>query len=379
MMLTLREALKLPALAGARVVAGAAGLDGVVQRVHVVDIPDAKYAWGQGALLLTAGYGLKDSQQRQAELIPTLVKQGLVGMVFCIGLYFDAVPDVIRAQADAHDFPVIAVPPDVPFISITEQLYTHIVGEQSARKARGDFLTQLLQSNSVLDAAMRERARALGYRLEQSHQILFITRADIGDDGYAPVAARLEGLLRAASEWTLTVVREHGVVLLVESKSSEVGQKLAKRLARADDFIIGVSQIHEADKSLRRSYNEAMEAAEIGRRLGAGPNVVLFWELGLLDWLYRLPPEILARNAYLVKIEALVAHDRERQSELFPTLRAYLDSGGALAEAAAAINVHRNTLLYRLRRIEAMLNIDLKDTQQRLNLHVALLAHQLSK
>src|ERR1700687_4452014 len=135
-MLTVREALTYPCLAAARVVAGVAGLDQVVRRVHVVDIPDANYTWGQGGLLLTAGYGLKDSPERQAALIPTLVHNGLVGMVFSIGWYFTATPEVICAAAEAIGFPVIEVPPEVEFISITEQLYTAIVNHQFALKER---------------------------------------------------------------------------------------------------------------------------------------------------------------------------------------------------------------------------------------------------
>jgi purine catabolism regulator len=59
------------------------------------------------------------------------------------------------------------------------------------------------------------------------------------------------------------------------------------------------------------------------------------------------------------------------------TLDAYLRYGGALAEAAAAINIHRNTLLYRLGRVEELTGLDLKDVTQRLNLYVALQAHLL--
>jgi purine catabolism regulator len=107
----------------------------VVRRVHVVDIPDATYRWGRGALLLTAGYGLKDSPARQAALIPTLVEQELVGMVFSLGWYFAAVPESILRAADEHGFPVIVVPPEVEFVLITEHLYMEIVNAQYALSA----------------------------------------------------------------------------------------------------------------------------------------------------------------------------------------------------------------------------------------------------
>ena len=137
-MLTLRQALLLPCFEKARCVAGEAGLEAVVRRVHVVDIPDARYTWGQGALLLTAGYGLKDSPERQAALIPTLVAHGLVGLVVSTGWYFEQTPEVILEAAEAQGFPVIETPPEVEFITITERLYAEIVNEQLALRERAD-------------------------------------------------------------------------------------------------------------------------------------------------------------------------------------------------------------------------------------------------
>lgn len=540
-MLTLRQALQFPCFERARVVAGEPGLDQVVRRVHVVDIPEAQYAWGKGCLLLTAGYGLKDSPERQAALIPTLVKQGLVGAVFSTGWYFEAAPDVIRTAAEAHGFPLIEVPPDVEFISITEALYAEIVSQQfvvkeraaeihrrltrlaleggdlsgvaetlagilersvliesptfevlasaqhgpvdearlrsieagrtsperaqrllkrgiygamqermrpirlgtmpdlgmtmervvapiiagreiygyiwivagdhpivdldelaidhaatvaalvllkemAVREAqqsmRGDLLTELLRPDVEMNSSVLERAHPLGYQTDHPHQALFVIGESTAGGTTAHLAGRLDNWLRGEGESGLVVVREHGIVVIVESRSNPAGQQLAERLmagvnAAAYTLVIGVGQVHPNDKSLRRSYDEAVEAAAIGRRLGSGPKVVCFWDLGLLDWLYRLPPDVLRNNPYLGRIQTLAEHDAKANGDLVNTLEAYLACGGALAEAAAAINVHRNTLLYRLGRIEEIAGMDLKDIGQRLNLHVALKGYRL--
>jgi purine catabolism regulator len=135
--------------------------------------------------------------------------------------------------------------------------------------------------------------------------------------------------------------------------------------------------VHPGERSLQRSFDEALEAAEIALRLGLAGRVGCFWELGLIDWLYLLPPDALRRNAYVDKITMLAEHDARANGDLVNTLEAYLDHGGALAEAAAALNVHRNTLLYRLGRIQAIAGVNLKDVQERLNVHVALKGYRL--
>jgi purine catabolism regulator len=569
-MLTVREALAYPCLASARVVAGAAGLDQVIRRVHVVDIPDANYAWGQGGLLLTAGYGLKDSPERQAALVPTLVRHGLVGLVFSIGWYFTETPPVICAAAQAAGFPVIEVPPEVEFISITEQLYTAIVNHQFALKERaadihrqlmqlvlqggdlaavtttlanilqrsvliesptsdilaaaqsgpvdegrllvlevgrtppdraqrllkrgiyaelqqkrqpvrlsampdlgwtmervvapiivggeiygyiwivegdhpladldelaieqaatvtalvmlqeravreaqqairGDFLSQLLHEGPAgePDSALGEQARAVGYRLDQPHQALFVVghppegdRTQSGSNTWSPsggrppagataaqLAARLEQRLHAANAQSLVVLRERGVAVVVESRADGAGQALAEQLLAdlnhpSQPVTIGVGGVETqaadgAGRSLRRSYEEAQEAAEIGQRLSPAARVTCFWELGLLDWIYPLPPQALVANPFLAIVETLAEHDQRTKGDLVRTLEAYLDSGGALAEAAGLLTVHRNTLLYRISRIEEIAAVDLRNVEQRLNLHVALKAYRLRR
>ena len=64
--------------------------------------------------------------------------------------------------------------------------------------------------------------------------------------------------------------------------------------------------------------------------------------------------------------------DRDRGGELRRTLAAYLESNGSPTEAALRLKLHRNTVLYRLSRIEDLLGVDLRDADARLTLHLAL-------
>jgi len=63
--------------------------------------------------------------------------------------------------------------------------------------------------------------------------------------------------------------------------------------------------------------------------------------------------------------------------ELLKTLETYLDHGCSLVEAADALYIHRNTLLHRLKRIEELCDVDLRDPMQRLNLHAVVKDYHL--
>ena len=54
------------------------------------------------------------------------------------------------------------------------------------------------------------------------------------------------------------------------------------------------------------------------------------------------------------------------------TAAAYLDHAGNVVRAAAELRIHRQTLYYRLQRIEELTGLDLADGRDRLTLHLAL-------
>lgn len=87
----------------------------------------------------------------------------------------------------------------------------------------------------------------------------------------------------------------------------------------------------------------------------------------------RLQPQ-----AYAGKINILLEHDQTRGAHFVETLGAYLDSFGDSVAASLALQIHPNTLRYRLRRLMEVGGIDLSSPDERLALHVQirLLAQQ---
>ena len=73
-------------------------------------------------------------------------------------------------------------------------------------------------------------------------------------------------------------------------------------------------------------------------------------------------------------VRPLVEHDRERRSDLVRTLRAYFTAGANASEAADRMFLHRNSMLYRLERIQKLTGLDLKDPDASLALRLGLLA-----
>ncbi|GLY27577.1 helix-turn-helix domain-containing protein [Kineosporia sp. NBRC 101731] len=132
---------------------------------------------------------------------------------------------------------------------------------------------------------------------------------------------------------------------------------------------VGVgAEDHAAAAALVAAARQAeAAAATAGARPHLGP--VLSWvDLGF----YR----VLAQGP--AAVEALIAGTpaarlREKaDADLIRTALVWLDSGGNAARTAATLSVHRQTLYYRLERIEQMAGVDLDEGEARLGLHLGL-------
>jgi DNA-binding PucR family transcriptional regulator len=77
-----------------------------------------------------------------------------------------------------------------------------------------------------------------------------------------------------------------------------------------------------------------------------------------------------ALEPFRALVEPLVEHDRERRSDLVKTLKVYFDAGANASEAADRHFLHRNSMLYRLSRVEKLTGLNLKDPRARLALQL---------
>ena len=88
--------------------------------------------------------------------------------------------------------------------------------------------------------------------------------------------------------------------------------------------------------------------------------------------------EELARSADLRPFRELIEHveayDHEHNSDLIRTLRVFFATNANVSEAADRLYLHRNSLPYRLARVQEITGLDLKDHRARLALQLGLLA-----
>jgi purine catabolism regulator len=134
----------------------------------------------------------------------------------------------------------------------------------------------------------------------------------------------------------------------------------------------GIGRRAKVVQHIPQSYREAQQALEIGRRLFGEGNLHSFARLGIYRLLFHLYKQEELSDFYQETLGPLLESDKHSNSALLETLEGYFRCNGNLSETARAMHLHRNSLLYRLGRIEELLGRSLEDSDLRLSLQIAL-------
>ena len=143
------DLLRIPGLA-LTLVGGAEGRERPLRWVHVSELEDPTPWLKGGELLLTTGMGLGKSPARQRAYLERLAAADLCGLGLGVGFSFTKVPKAMADAADRLGFPVFEVPYPVPFIAITEAIYSRLAAEQVEAFQRS-LEAQAALTRSVLD------------------------------------------------------------------------------------------------------------------------------------------------------------------------------------------------------------------------------------
>jgi PucR family transcriptional regulator, purine catabolism regulatory protein len=256
---------------------------------------------------------------------------------------------------------------------------------QARDELEGEFLESLLAGTYSSEAAVRHRAERLGFDLG-GDTVVMVARPDTAAE-QAPrvrgdqLVAGAQGWIRRRSPAALATLRQRGVAAVVPLVEAQPGVDL-RRLA-ADlrlecagavgaEVSVGLGRSKPGIAGVRASYREAEQALTMGTRLFGGGRVVAFADLGLYRLLYAMNGQAELREFFEDQVQALVEYDQRTGAGLMATLDAFFRCHGSPTEIAQILHLHRNTVLYRLRRIEDIAQLRLDDPETRLNLHLCL-------
>lgn len=145
-----------------------------------------------------------------------------------------------------------------------------------------------------------------------------------------------------------------------------------QKLPQKAIFTLGVGQFYPDLGGLRKSYQDARLALEVGSRVWGLGQVYHIKRVGMFITLANTSQERKAELAHQILSPLL------RDEQLYKTVQAFLGSGLNLTDAAERLHVHRNTLIYRLDKTKKLIGLDPRHFDDALQIKLGLMFYQQS-
>ena len=245
---------------------------------------------------------------------------------------------------------------------------------------KDNFIKNLLLDNLLL-VDIYNRAKKLHIDIEV-RRVVFLIETNRDKDGNE--LEKIRGLFGGKSKDFVTAVDEKNIIVVKELAENEQYEDLRKtaevilNLFRGDGNGVHISYgtvINEL-KEVSRSYKEARMALDVGKIFFEEQNIIAYSQLGIGRLIYQLPIPLC--KMFIKEIFDGKSPD-EFDEEILTTINKFFENSLNVSETSRQLYIHRNTLVYRLDKLQKSTGLDLRVFEDAITFRIALMVVKYMK
>ena len=214
-------------------------------------------------------------------------------------------------------------------------------------------------------------------------RVVFIIETQMEKDGNALETVR--SLFSSKTRDFITAVDEKNIILVREVKQGETYSDLEKTANMLLDMLnteamskvnVAFGTIVNEIKDVSRSYKEAKMALDVGKIFYSTKNVVAYSRLGIGRLIYQLPLPLC--RMFIKEIFDGKSPD-DFDEETLTTINKFFENSLNVSETSRQLYIHRNTLVYRLDKLQKSTGLDLRVFEDAITFKIALMVVKYMK
>ena len=314
------------------------------------------------------------------EFIDEFIKHDATGLIINTGKYIKEIPQRVIDYCNEKDFPLLSMPWEVHTIDLMQEIGNMIVSDNQNTNTIERYLYKAIYRKNDFDP---NQIANTNFRDAKTFTIVLV---DIRDSLFNENLEKIKRYVQYNFNARINIkqtdyasfIHNHKVIYILKNAEQFAIQEIFK-LVKDDRYfkntIVSVSDFTNTVEELSEIYEHAKIALEINSE---ADKINYYENLGLYKILFDVKnPKILKTfyNENLGKLEEL---DADKKEDFLRTLALYLKTGGNVLKVAELNNAHRNTILYRISRMEEILGKDISDGETRTALQVSLYIRNLN-
>lgn len=314
--------------------------------------------------------------------------------------YVSAVIDFVKSPADSQEvsryqffkiYDEQVVEYILVAIGIGEDVY--MIGKMAAfqlqnllvaykeRFDKDNFIKNLLLDNLLL-VDIYSRSKKLHIRTEAKRSVLIV---ESGQGRENNVMDLIHNHLGQGTKDFVTAVDENNVIVVKELLEQDVAAELeacangiitALEKEGAMNVRVSYGNIVGEIKEVSRSYKEAKMALDVGKIFFGERNVIAYSELGIGRLIYQLPIPLC--KMFIKEIFGGKSPD-DFDEETIVTIHKFFENSLNVSETSRQLFIHRNTLVYRLDKLQKSTGLDLRVFEDAITFKIALMVVKYMK
>ena len=246
---------------------------------------------------------------------------------------------------------------------------------------KDNFIKNLLLDNLLL-VDIYNRAKKLHIETEVKRVVFIVETNREKDSGELE---KIRGLFGGKTKDFVTAVDEKNIIVVKELSDNETYSDLSKtadviiNLFRLDPHCnvhVAYGTIVNELKEVSRSYKEARMALDVGKIFFEDQNVIAYSQLGIGRLIYQLPIPLC--KMFIKEIFDGRSPD-DFDEEMLSTIHKFFENSLNVSETSRQLYIHRNTLVYRLDKLQKSTGLDLRVFEDAITFKIALMVVKYMK
>lgn len=382
-----------------------AGFDGIKHTVRWIYFADClqcvkseyrieEYIHGSEFVVLT-NRNLTDDSVKLKELISKMQEFDIAAL----GINEGQISDELVGYCDENKLPLFELPEKFPLVDLSQIICKRLVIEENNKNAAEQLFTSILDAEHLSRESVFAQARFLNVDLSGEFRIIEFAFAKDksavkSHDGIPSDAEQTNDSLAVGqavrriiniefsynmSKNILTGLQTGTVLALVpasgmdDEKLREILLKIAKRAYGECGIrlVIGVGNTTGYLEDVKKSRSEAATAIKVADISNDDEPVFFYKDQGIYTLISKINDTKFLDEFVEKNIGKLIRADEVNDSNLCETLENYIDHNCNVKYTAEYMYIHRNTLNYRLNRIQEILGDKFNDMESCLSLKLA--------
>lgn len=383
-----KDLFTLSSLSKLKLLSGSNGLHKGIRWVYKAESLHLSQ-WVHGSELLIISKLVTSEPDFNLEaLLTEAIQLNMSGALLLIGSdYIKTVPKSVLSLCENKNFPLFAIPWNLPLVDFFEEIGYAIANSNFHQNNGTDLIFNIIFENQLSTNLLKLQALEANYPLERT-QRFFLLHFSLPDSERS--AGMEQSISNNIHEYLQQSISDAGCQILSSCYSTHVigmlpYENITTILSVFKNMISHISSTYPQSNCnigiglpvseisrLKRSYEQAAECIAYASKQKLNHQVLEYNQLGLYQLFSSLNDTNMLEEFVQNQLGNLIAYDKNNHTQLIESLYAYLNNNCNLLHTADALYTHRNTIKYRLARIEEITGCNLEDASVKLNFHVAL-------